>query len=262
MSNSTALQNLYQQLQDRSSNGLRSLALLLDPDKLEPGKKLLSTLRLAEQVGITWLLFGGSLLTGTRYNKALTFIKENCSLPVVLFPSHASHISSEADGILFLSLISGRNPELLIGQQVVSAPAVKESGIEVLPTGYMLIESGKSNTAIYMSNTQPIPSDKPEIASCTALAGEMLGLRLIYLDGGSGAARPVSEDVVKRVRAAVEAPLIVGGGIRSAQTAEALYQAGADMLVVGNAVEEDADFLLDLAATLKAGDEISRNIQS
>jgi putative glycerol-1-phosphate prenyltransferase len=147
-----------------------------------------------------------------------------------------------------LSLISGRNPEFLIGAHVVAAPLIKQAGIQVLPTAYMLIDGGRPTTVSYISNTTPIPADKPDIASCTAMAGEMLGLRLIYLDAGSGAMQPVPGTIIHSVRKHVKLPIIVGGGIRQAAQAAAAYDAGADVVVVGNALEEDAGFLEALAA--------------
>jgi putative glycerol-1-phosphate prenyltransferase len=152
-----------------------------------------------------------------------------------------------ADAILFLSLISGRNPDFLIGQHVISAPILKKSSLEILPTGYILVDSGKQTTVSYMSNTTPIPHDKPEIAACTAMAGEMLGLKLMYLDAGSGAQRAISPKMISIVRKSVDVPLIVGGGIRSANEAYEAMLAGADTIVIGNGIEKNPALLAEVS---------------
>jgi putative glycerol-1-phosphate prenyltransferase len=156
-------------------------------------------------------------------------------------------INPGADAILLLSLISGRNPDLLIGKHVIAAPYLKRSGLEILPTGYMLIESGNSTTALYMSNSLPIPWNKDEIAVSTAIAGEMLGLKLIYMDGGSGADKPVSASMVRKVKQNISIPLVIGGGIRTPEAAAERFRAGADIIVVGNAIETDNSLLLKIA---------------
>jgi putative glycerol-1-phosphate prenyltransferase len=160
-------------------------------------------------------------------------------------------ISSEADALLFLSLISGRNSEMLIGRHVLSAPDLKQSGLEILPTGYMLIDSGKPTSVSYMSNTTPIPSDKIDIAACTALAGEMLGLRLVYMDAGSGAFNPISKEMIAMVRDFIQIPLIIGGGIKTPEKVRENLEAGADIIVVGNALEGDLDLLTSLSKEVK-----------
>jgi len=173
-------------------------------------------------------------------------------VPVLLFPSHALHVDAAADGILLLSLISGRNPDFLIGQHVVAAPRLRQSGLEILPTGYLLVDSGRATTASYMSGTAPLPADKPGIAAATALAGEQLGLRLTYLDGGSGALHPVPPDLIRAVRAAVSTPLIVGGGLNSGEKIQAALRAGADVVVVGNHLERNPAFLAEAVAAVEA----------
>ena len=155
-----------------------------------------------------------------------------------MFPGNGMHISDKADGILFLSLISGRNPEYLIGQQVLAAPRVKQAKIEPIPTGYMLFDGGNVTTANYISNTMPIPKGKTDIALATALAGEMLGLKALYLDTGSGAESHVELSTVTKISAQIELPLIVGGGVKTKQQAEALWQSGASIVVVGTALED------------------------
>jgi len=156
-------------------------------------------------------------------------------------------VNDKADGILFLSLISGRNAEMLIGRQVITAPILKQSSLEVLPTGYMLIDSGKPTTVSYMSNTTPIPAEKNSVAACTAMAGEMLGLKLIFMDGGSGAQNPISEEMITTVSKSVDTPLIIGGGISSGEKAAANCKAGADIIVVGNAIEKNENLIIEIA---------------
>ena len=178
-------------------------------------------------------------MTTERLDAVVRYAKAHSSKPVVLFPGSVDQVHGEADALLLLSVISGRNPELLIGQHVVAAPRIKALGLETISTGYMLVDSGRTTTALYMSQTLPIPAHKPEIAAATALAGEMLGIQAMYLDGGSGAREPVPEAMIRAVRKAVNVPVIVGGGIRSEAAAQAAWDAGADVVVVGTAFEED-----------------------
>jgi putative glycerol-1-phosphate prenyltransferase len=174
-------------------------------------------------------------------------IKTQSSIPVILFPGSNLHIDTSADAIFFLSLISGRNPDFLIGQHVIAAPSLKKSRLEILPTGYILVDSGRQTTVSYISNTMPIPYDKPEIAACTAMAGEMLGLKLIYLDAGSGALKQISSKMIAAVRKSVDVPLIVGGGIRSAEEALEAFEAGADVVVIGNGIEKNPNLLAEVS---------------
>ncbi len=224
----------------------KALALLIDPDKHTAAA--CGQLAAAAAPYVDYWLVGGSLIASDRLEAVATQLRSVAQVPVVLFPGHYLHLTPAANGILLLSLISGRNPEFLIGQHVVAAPALQRSGLEILPTGYMLVESGQPTAASYMSGTTPLPHDKPDIAACTALAGQMLGLQMLYLDGGSGARRPVSTEMVRAVRAATEVPLWVGGGISTPETAAALWQAGADVLVIGTAFETQPDLLPELAA--------------
>jgi putative glycerol-1-phosphate prenyltransferase len=222
--------------------GRKSLIWLVDPDKTEAAAlddAFLENVRQAVDV----VFVGGSLLEEYRFGSLIGRLKEGLNCPVVLFPGSSLHLHPSADAILFLSLISGRNADLLIGRQVEAAPLVRRSGIEALPTGYMLVDGGRPTAAHYMSQTQPIPGDKPQIAACTAMAGELLGLRLMYLDAGSGAESPIAPAMVQAVARAVSSPLVVGGGIRDTSTLESLFAAGADALVLGTAVEEHPGFL-------------------
>ena len=224
---------------------------MLDPDKIEQNT-LSALLTKASNFPVDFFLVGGSLVTDYAHQELIATIRRHCQTPIILFPGNPLHIDPSADAILFLSLISGRNPEFLIGQHVIAAPLLKKSGLEILPTGYMLVDSGAQTTVSYISNTMPLPHDKPSVAACTALAGEMLGLKLIYLDAGSGARRPVPLAMIEAVRAVVDLPLIVGGGINSGEKAYEALKAGADLLVIGNGIEKDPDLLPQIAAVVQA----------
>ncbi len=231
---------ILHQLQALKAAGKKGFAVLVDPDKLTVAGVPAFAAKI-HAAGIQFVLVGGSLLMNENIRQMVPALKQHLDVPVILFPGNILQITPGADAILFLSLISGRNPDLLIGNHVIAAPLLKQSRMEVLPTGYMLIDSGRPTSVNYMSHTMPIPYDKPEIAACTAMAGELLGLRLIYMDGGSGAEKSISTEMISAVAGAVNIPLIVGGGIRSKKQAEAALKAGADIIVVGNAFEADAD---------------------
>ncbi|MCB0531528.1 MAG: geranylgeranylglyceryl/heptaprenylglyceryl phosphate synthase [Lewinellaceae bacterium] len=241
---------LYTKLLNAQAAGEKHLAVLIDPGKLAP-RRLDRTVELAMECGVHYFFIGGSLVVNNMLDLVLSGIRERCSIPLVLFPGSSFQLSYRADALLFLSLISGRNPELLIGQHVLSAPFLKMSPLEIISTGYMLIDGGVQTAVQYMSNTYPIPASKNDIAVCTALAGEMLGLKMIYLEAGSGAKNPVSESMIEAVRAAISVPLIVGGGIRTPEKAAANFHAGADLLVVGNAIEEQPELIREMAAVVE-----------
>lgn len=243
---------IYQRIRTAKSEGRKSFALLIDPDEISLDG-LQSLAEQAEETGVDFLFVGGSLLLHNSLSDCLARLRHACDLPLVLFPGTPLQIDPEADALLFLSLISGRNPELLIGQQVISAPYLQHTDLEVIGTGYILIDGGAPTTVSYMSNTTPIPADKPEIAMATALAGEMLGFRLLYLDAGSGARQPISETMIRRVARATTVPLIVGGGIRTAERAFQAATAGADVIVVGNAIEKDRRLLRSMVEAVHAG---------
>ncbi len=223
--------------------GRKLIALLIDPDSFD----MHATPLMAAESGVDLIFVGGSLLSSGDLDKTLVALKKVCKLPVIIFPGSAMQINGKADAILNLSLISGRNSEFLIGQHVVAAPALRSSGLEILPTGYILVDSGRQTTASYISGTTPVPRDKDDIAMCTAMAGEMLGLQLIYLDGGSGAKESVPESMITRVRKHTSAPLIVGGGIRDAATAVRICNAGANLIVIGNAAQENPRLAKEIA---------------
>jgi phosphoglycerol geranylgeranyltransferase len=199
---------------------------------------------------VDYFLVGGSLVISSYLNECVQLIKRSCDIPVILFPGSPSQVSKFADALLYLSLISGRNPELLIGQHVVSAPVVKKSGLEIMSTGYMVIDGGAPTTVSYISNASPLPADKNEIAMCTAMAGEMLGMKLIYMDAGSGAKKAISESMIQSVASCIEVPLIVGGGITTAEKAYLNCKAGADVIVVGNAIEKDAGLIKEISSAI------------
>ena len=222
------------------------LAVLIDPDKHNTAS-LLRLINLAESCKADYLFIGGSLLLEANFETAVETVKEHSKIPLIIFPGNNYQLSNRADAILFLSLISGRNPEYLIGQQVVAAPNVKKLGLEAIPTGYILIDGGRVSATSYMTQTVPIPNDKTDIAVATAQAGELLGMKLIYLEAGSGAKNTVSTAMIKEVKRHISIPLIVGGGIRSAEQAEAICNAGADVIVVGNALEETPGLLMEIS---------------
>jgi len=223
--------------------GEKSLALLLDPDKIK-GDELQSILAIAIKCRVDFIMTGGSL-TFSNMDHLISSVKKFCSIPVVLFPGNLLQLSHKADIILLLSLISGRNPELLIGNHVIAAPYLKNVREKLVSVGYILIGCGSKTSVEYISQTEAIPSDKPEIASATALAGEMLGLNMIYLEAGSGASVPVPTGVIKEVRENISVPLAVGGGIRNRTEVEEIYRAGADLIVLGNECEKNPGLLAE-----------------
>ncbi|MCX8149766.1 geranylgeranylglyceryl/heptaprenylglyceryl phosphate synthase [Thermaurantimonas aggregans] len=237
--------NIYNYIQNKVQQGTKMIAALIDPDKNDE-RSLSRILPYCEEAKIDFLFIGGSLLVRDRLEFTLDFIKNHSNLPCILFPGSVMQISSKADAILFLSLISGRNPELLIGNHVIAAPYIYEAGLETISTGYMLIHCGNYTTAHYMSGCMPIPSNKYEIAAMTALAGQMLGMKLIYMDGGSGAAHPIEPGMIATVRKIIQIPIVVGGGIRTETQAKQAFEAGADVIVVGNALESSPELLIDL----------------
>lgn len=242
-------QATYQQITQRKRNGKKSFAVLIDPDKVNAGS-IQELVKLSMDAQVDYFFVGGSLVISTHLDECIQQIKAACNIPVILFPGSPSQVSKYADALLYLSLISGRNPELLIGQHVISAPFVKKSGLEIMPTGYMVIDGGAPTTVSYISNATPIPADKSEIAMCTAMAGEMLGMRLIYMDAGSGAKRPITEQMIENVSKHIEVPLIVGGGIVEPEKAYLNCKAGADIIVVGNAIEKDPSLIKEISAAI------------
>jgi putative glycerol-1-phosphate prenyltransferase len=240
---------VYELMTGKKRQGKKSLAVLIDPDKVS-ASSIKEVVRLSEEAGVDFLFVGGSLVISDHLDECVLRIKQQCHIPVLLFPGSPSQITKHADALLYLSLISGRNPELLIGQHVISAPFVKKSGLEIISTGYMVIDGGAPTTVSYISNATPIPADKAEIALCTAMAGEMLGKKLIYMDAGSGAKIAITEKMIHAVAQNIEVPLVVGGGIGDAEKAYLNCKAGADVIVIGNAFEKDPSLIKEIAAAV------------
>jgi len=227
----------------------KAFAVLIDPDNTDMNQ-IIETAQLCNEAKVDFVFMGGSLMLSNHLDECIKTFKSKSSIPVILFPGSPSQVSKEADALLYLALISGRNPELLIGAHVVSAPKIKASGLEIISTGYIVVDGGKPTAVSYMSNSAPIPYDKDDIAVCTAIAGEFLGKNVLYMDAGSGAINPVSENMIQKVSNQISIPLIVGGGISSPEKAIANCQAGADIIVVGNALEKDNQLIKILAEAI------------
>jgi len=243
---------IYRQLQRDAKAGKKKFAILIDPDKNDlPAIKKMT--ELANGAGADYFFMGGSLLMNDHLSEFIAYLRGHSKIPVILFPGNNLQLNDKANGILLLSLISGRNPELLIGRHVISAPFLKKSKLEILPTGYLLIDGGNTTAVAYMSNTTPIPANKGEIAVCTAIAGEMLGMKLIYMDAGSGARQPIPPALIEQVKSQIRLPLIIGGGITTPDLARAAAGAGADVIVVGNAIEEDPQQIARMTKAVHGG---------
>lgn len=241
---------VLQQFNSLKANGKHGFAVLIDPDKITPDK-MEQFAQQCNDAKVDYIFVGGSLVLQHQIGLCINIFKQNSAIPVLLFPGNPAQVTPEADALLYLSLISGRNSELLIGQHVVSAPMVRNSGLEILSTGYMVIDGGVPTTVSYMSHSHPIPSDKSDIALCTAWAGEMQGKKLIYMDAGSGAQRPVSTDMIHKVSSNIEIPLIIGGGINTPEKVNTNCRSGADIIVVGNAIEKDKSLISELSAATR-----------
>jgi phosphoglycerol geranylgeranyltransferase len=242
---------IYNQLLNTIKAKGAAYLILLDPDKLT-GSKIIPFIRHCEKSGVDGFLIGGSLMISGDLNSFIETIKVETSLPLIIFPGSVNQISPLADAILFLSVISGRNAEHLIGKHVTASSLIKRANIEPISTGYILIESGVTTTAVYMSGSLPIPKNKPEIAAATALAGEYLGMKFIYLEAGSGAEESVPDEMVKAVSQECTIPIIVGGGIRNPQTARRKVENGASIIVTGNFFEDENnwDLIKDFASAI------------
>lgn len=232
---------IYQELVNGKANRKKALAILLDPDKIvwENITQLILKINLSPA---THIFIGGSIVESQLIDKLIIQLQSAITLPIILFPGHPSQISGHADGILFLSLISGRNPDYLIEHQVNSVPILKVMNLEVISTGYLLIESGAQTAVERVSATKPLDRNNIEYVVHTAQAGEMLGNKLIYLEAGSGANQPVSVEMIQSVSQNIKIPLIVGGGIVNLQGIQDAYTAGADLVVIGTAFENDSEF--------------------
>lgn len=221
------------------------IAVLIDPDKSNKPEQINSLIEKAEFAEVDFFFVGGSTVTRNQFEFVVSYLKENSNIPIVLFPGASHQISKEADALLYLSLISGRNPDFLIGHHVQSADEVYDMEIEVIPTAYILIDGGTKSSVAYVSQTTPIPSDKLSIILNTAKAGILQGKKIIYVDAGSGALNHVPDNVIQELNQ-LKQPIIVGGGIRSISEIESLKESGANVIVIGNKIEEDIDFLLDI----------------
>lgn len=248
---------VYDRFQD---NTRKKLTVLIDPDKLTD-VQIKSVVDKANAADVDFFFVGGSLLTTDSLEHCIKVIKANSDIPVLIFPGNSLQISKYCDGFLLLSLISGRNAEMLIGRHVIAAPYLKLYGNEIIPTGYMLVDSGRPTSVSYMSDTTPIPHDKDDIAMCTAMAGEMLGLKLIYLEGGSGATTPVSDSMISKVKLMINVPLIVGGGIRTPEMAAEKAAAGADIICIGTKIEEEPDLIARFAKAVHSVPVVNGNNQ-
>ena len=236
---------IYNNILQKQKNDKKQLALLIDPDKHNT-QSLIEAAKQANKNKVDYILIGGSIISNS-IDEVIETVKKNCSIPVVLFPGSLLQVSNKADGILLLSLISGRNPDFLIGNQVVAAPLLKKSKLEILSTGYILINSGVSTSVAYMSNSTPIPYNKTDIAVATAIAGEMIGHKLIYLEAGSGAPKPVDTQMVTEVKRNINVPLIVGGGISTKNDLISICDAGANVIVIGTAFENKLNLLKEFS---------------
>jgi phosphoglycerol geranylgeranyltransferase len=243
------LKGIYNSLCERKYAGKKSFAVLIDPDKVN-SEKVKHLTELGKAANIDYFLVGGSLIVSNFTDECVQLIKQFSKIPVILFPGSPNQLSKNADALLYLSLISGRNADLLIGQHVISAPVVKQSGLEIMSTGYMVIDGGAPTTVSYISNAAPLPADKNEIAMCTAMAGEMLGMKLIYMDSGSGAKRAITESMIQKVSDCISVPLIIGGGITDPEKAYLNCKAGADVIVVGNAIEKDENLIMEISSAV------------
>ncbi len=243
---------IYQDIYNKVKKGKKVFSVLIDPDKF-PEENLLKIITAMEVARPDLILVGGSLVSN-KSDKIISLLKEHLSIPILLFPGSPMQVASNADGILFLSLISGRNPDLLIGHHVIAAPFIKASGMEVISTGYILVDGGSMTSVEYISQTRPVPADKTDIAVATAMAGEMMGQRLIYLEAGSGAINPVPKEMIKAVKTNINIPLVVGGGLNTPEKVMDACEAGADIIVVGNALEKDLSLLHGFSDIIRSYD--------
>lgn len=228
-----------------------AIAVLIDPEKTANEPQLISILEKARNASIDFIFIGGSTVTCQVFQKTAAFIKKHSAIPLVIFPGSSQQISEKADGLLYLSLLSGRNPDYLIGHHIDSATELAEMDLEIIPTGYLLIDGGTQSSVAYVSQTTPIPRENISIVKRTAIAGKLQGKKLLFLDAGSGAKFCVPIEMVKAIKD-LDIPLIIGGGVKNIEEIKALHSAGASVVVIGNKIEEDIDFLLEIAVYKKA----------
>ena len=242
--------SVYQYLMDIKKRHNAGFLVLIDTD-CSSSETVVEQAVQYEDTGVDAILVGTSLMMGNGFDNFVEALRNVVNIPVIIFPGEKSQVTDKADAILFLSLLSGRNPDLIIGEQIKSAPIVKAIGLEAVSTAYLLVDSGRITSVEFMSNTKPIPSDKPEIAVAHAITAEIFGMKLIYLEAGSGAERPVPDEMISAVSSSVDIPVMVGGGIRTPETVARKVAAGASFVVVGNHLEKSANHY-DLEALVKA----------
>jgi putative glycerol-1-phosphate prenyltransferase len=249
--------NTYERLLNVKRDRGAGYLILIDPDKSD-GRKLPAFIRESTEAGVDGYLVGGSLMSTDGFEDILHTIRSNTSLPLVIFPGSLFQVSAVADAILFLVLVSGRNPEYLIGHQVIASPIIKKIGLEAISTGYMLIESGKTTSAEFMSNTKPLPHNKPDIAAAHALAAEFIGMKFLYLDTGSGADVSVPDEMIRKIANTTRLPMFVGGGIRTPEEAQRKVHAGASFVVTGTVIEENshAGIIREFAEAVHSGAKV------
>ncbi len=235
---------IYNLIQNRIKKHQKSLLLLIDPDKFN-AQRIQQIGNMIKERSVPFIVVGGSMIS-SPISPVVKAIKEVLQLPIVLYPGSPTHLTEGADGLFLLSMISGRNPDLLIGHHVTAAPLLKQMNIEIISTGYMLIDGGCTTSVEYISQTRPIPANKSDIAVATAIAGEMLGMKMIYMDAGSGAKNPIPTEMIANVRENISLPMLIGGGIKTDQQLKAAYSAGADMVIIGNALEKNPDLLNEM----------------
>lgn len=227
------------------------VAVLIDPEKAKDPSKLDELIKRSEFAGIHLFFIGGSTVSRQEFEFCTTYIKKKSKIPVVIFPGSSQQLSPAADAILYLSLLSGRNPDFLIGHHVQSAAELFEMDIEILPTAYLLIDGDSHSSVAYVSQTTPIPRDQKSIIKNTAMAGILQGKKVIYMDAGSGAKTPIPTTVIKEIRQ-LKTPIITGGGVRDVETIKKMHAAGSNVVVIGNRLEEDTDLLLDIKEYLQS----------
>lgn len=235
---------------DHFRQSKKAIAVLIDPEKCDNGTRLLELLEKSAFAGVDYLFIGGSTVTRREFSETVQYIKAHSSIPLIIFPGSSQQISEKADAILYLSLLSGRNPDFLIGHHVQSAAELFEMDLEIIPTAYLLIDGGTQSSVAYVSQTTPIPRENSTIIRNTAIAGKLQGKQLLYLDAGSGARFSVPSERIKELQS-IELPIIVGGGITTIEQIGELHQAGTNIVVIGNKLEQDTDFLLDIYAYKK-----------
>ncbi len=229
---------LYRYFLKQKKNSHKLWGILVDPDKVNV-KNIPELIYKIQNSSANIVLIGGSFLRKDNLSLLVRQLKKNCQKPLIIFPGSTTQISQEADALLFLSLISGRNPDYLIGKQVEAAPLLFNSSLEIIPTAYLLIENGRSTSVEYVSQTKPIPRKKTDLALATAMAGQLLGLKMIYLEAGSGAKKPVPTNIIKSIAKKIKGPIIVGGGIKNKKQLLKAWNAGADIVIIGSAFEKD-----------------------